>query len=172
MEKWLGEHGRKIINWDEIFESGVSPTATVMSWRNSRSDIVATEIGNHVIMALNDFCYLNYYQTKDPLSIGGFVLVSKLCTQPLRRTCTGGTSLYSQCPDELLTEYIFTSTHLKHIQLSRLPSFAKVSWSYGPQGLHGFQAPHEHLSQMLQYRRLQLHHLFLRRPGRIKPNGR
>lgn len=69
-------------------------------------------------------------------------------------------------------EYIFTSTHLKHIQLSRLPSFAKVSWSYGPQGLYGFQAPHEHLSQMLQYRRLQLHHLFLRRPGRIKPNGR
>ena len=77
MEKWLGEHGRKIINWDEILEDGVSPTATIMSWRNSRSDIVATEIGNHVIMALNDFCYLNYYQTKDPMSIGGFVSVSK-----------------------------------------------------------------------------------------------
>lgn len=43
MEKWLREHGRKIIGWDEILEGGVSPTATVMSWRGSKGGIAAAK---------------------------------------------------------------------------------------------------------------------------------
>ena len=33
MEKMLAKHGKKIIGWDEILEGGLSPEATVMSWR-------------------------------------------------------------------------------------------------------------------------------------------
>ena len=40
-EKFLNEKGRKIIGWDEILEGGLSPTATVMSWRGSEGGIEA-----------------------------------------------------------------------------------------------------------------------------------
>ena len=33
VEKYLNAKGRHIIGWDEILESGATPTATVMSWR-------------------------------------------------------------------------------------------------------------------------------------------
>ena len=33
IEKFLNDHGRQIIGWDEILEGGLAPNATVMSWR-------------------------------------------------------------------------------------------------------------------------------------------
>ena len=60
MEKFLNGKGRKIIGWDEILEGGLSKTATVMSWRGSAGGIEAAKSGNHVIMAPNTHCYLDY----------------------------------------------------------------------------------------------------------------
>lgn len=135
MEKWLGEHGRKIIGWDEILEGGVSPTATVMSWRGSKGGIAAAKAGNHVIMAPNDFCYLDYYQTKDPmkepLGIGGFVPVSKsYALDPYDGLAPEERPYILGVQANLWTEYIFTSTHLKHMLLPRLAAIAEVGWSY------------------------------------------
>ena len=135
MEKWLGEHGRKIIGWDEILEGGVSPTATVMSWRGSKGGIAAAKAGNHVIMAPNDFCYLDYYQTKDPmkepLGIGGFVPVSKsYALDPYNGLAPEERPYILGVQANLWTEYIFTSTHLKHMLLPRLAAIAEVGWAY------------------------------------------
>lgn len=33
IDRFLSEHGRKLIGWDEILEGGLSENATVMSWR-------------------------------------------------------------------------------------------------------------------------------------------
>lgn len=33
IERFLNSKGRQIIGWDEILEGGLSPNATVMSWR-------------------------------------------------------------------------------------------------------------------------------------------
>ena len=46
IEKFLNDHGRKIIGWDEIIEGGLSPTATVMSWRGEEGGIKAVKAGN------------------------------------------------------------------------------------------------------------------------------
>ncbi len=35
VEKYLNEHGRLLIGWDEIMEGGLSETATVMAWRGA-----------------------------------------------------------------------------------------------------------------------------------------
>ena len=134
MEKWLGEHGRKIIGWDEILEGGVSPTATVMSWRGSKGGIAAAKAGNHVIMAPNDFCYLDYYQTKDPmkepLGIGGFVPVSKsYALDPYNGLAPEERPYILGVQANLWTEYIFTSTHLKHMLLPRLAAMSEVAWA-------------------------------------------
>ncbi len=50
VEKFLNDHGRKIIGWDEILEGGVTPSATVMAWRGPQYGIKAAKQGNHVIM--------------------------------------------------------------------------------------------------------------------------
>ena len=135
MEKWLGEHGRTIIGWDEILDGGVSPTATVMSWRGSTGGIAAAKAGNHVIMAPNDICYLDYYQTKDPmkepLGIGGFVPVSKsYALDPYNGLAPEERPYILGVQANLWTEYIFTSTHLKHMLLPRLAAIAEVGWAY------------------------------------------
>ena len=41
-EKFLNEHGRNIIGWDEILEGGLAPNATVMSWRGESGGIDCT----------------------------------------------------------------------------------------------------------------------------------
>ena len=33
INKFLTQHGKQIIGWDEILEGGISPGAIVMSWR-------------------------------------------------------------------------------------------------------------------------------------------
>ena len=81
-EKFLAGKGRKIVGWDEILEGGISETATVMSWRGSAGGIEAAKKGNHVIMAPNSHCYLDYYQTDktetEPKSIGGHLPIEKV----------------------------------------------------------------------------------------------
>ena len=131
MEKWLREHGRKIIGWDEILEGGVSPTATVMSWRGSKGGIAAAKAGNHVIMTPNVHCYLDYYQTKtptkEPMAIGGYVPMRKVYElDPYDQLTPGERAYILGVQGNLWTEYIATFPHLKHMLLPRLAAIAEV----------------------------------------------
>lgn len=65
VEKIVNKHGRKIIGWDEIQEGGLSPTATMMSWRswnNWKWTEYAIEHGNDVIVASNSHLYFDFGQ--------------------------------------------------------------------------------------------------------------
>ena len=144
MEKWLREHGRKIIGWDEILEGGVSPTATVMSWRGSKGGIAAAKAGNHVIMAPNVHCYLDYYQTKtptkEPMAIGGYVPMRKVYElDPYDQLTPGERAYILGVQGNLWTEYIATFPHLKHMLLPRLAAIAEVGWSYARKDFDDFK---------------------------------
>ena len=62
IEKFLNDHGRKLIGWDEILEGGLAPSATVMSWRGEQGGITAAKAEHDVIMTPGEFCYLDAYQ--------------------------------------------------------------------------------------------------------------
>ena len=64
MEKLLAQYGKKIIGWDEILEGGLSPDATVMSWRGTQGGIDAALQKHDVIMtpAWGGGLYFDYYQ--------------------------------------------------------------------------------------------------------------
>lgn len=63
MEKVAAKYGKKIIGWDEILEGGLSPTATVMSWRGEKGGIAAALSNHGVIMTPSrNGLYLDYYQ--------------------------------------------------------------------------------------------------------------
>ena len=77
IEKFLNKNGRNLIGWDEILEGGLSPNATVMSWRGEQGGIDAAKLGHNVIMSPGGYMYLDHAQAKDnatePLAIGGFL---------------------------------------------------------------------------------------------------
>ena len=69
VEKILETKGKKLIGWDEILEGGISPNATVMSWRGIKGGIEAAQMGHNVVMTPTTYTYLDYQQgdpTIDP----------------------------------------------------------------------------------------------------------
>lgn len=68
LERFVNAHGRKMIGWDEIMDGGLSPTATVMSWRSSVPGKEAAMAGNDVIMTPSSFVYLNRPQSVNPVT--------------------------------------------------------------------------------------------------------
>lgn len=62
VEEIVESHDKRMVGWDEILEGGVSPNATVMSWRGMEGGIQAAKMGHDVIMTPTDYAYLDYMQ--------------------------------------------------------------------------------------------------------------
>lgn len=62
VEQIVVSKGKKFMGWDEILEGGVSPTASVMSWRGLKYGIQASKDKHNVVMSPTDFAYLDYMQ--------------------------------------------------------------------------------------------------------------
>ena len=81
IEKFLNEHDRKLIGWDEILEGGLAPDATVMSWRGMDGGIKAAQMKHDVVMTPTSHCYFDYYQADpagEPQAIGGSTTLKKV----------------------------------------------------------------------------------------------
>jgi hexosaminidase len=135
IEQFLNKHGRKIIGWDEILEGGVTPTATVMSWRGVNGGIDAARKGNNVIMAPTTYCYLDYYQSADtlhePFAIGGFLPVEKVYSfDPFEKLTAEEQHYILGVQGNLWTEYITTYSNVQYMLLPRLSAIAEIGWSY------------------------------------------
>ena len=62
VEKILESKGKKLLGWDEILDGGISPGATVMSWRGIKGGIEAAKLGHNVVMTPTTYAYLDYTQ--------------------------------------------------------------------------------------------------------------
>ena len=134
VEKMLTAKGRKLLGWDEILEGGLSPTATVMSWRGEKGGIEAAKQSHDVIMTPSTYVYFDYYQAnpdKEPLAIGGFL--------PLRKVYN-----YEPYPNELApeqtkyivgvqgniwTEYLPTESSVEYMVFPRAIALSETAWS-------------------------------------------
>ena len=130
-EKFLAGKGRKIVGWDEILEGGISETATVMSWRGSAGGIEAAKKGNHVIMAPNSHCYLDYYQTDktetEPKSIGGHLPIEKVYSlDPYEGLNADEQQYILGVQGNLWTEFISEFDHAEYMLLPRLAADAML----------------------------------------------
>jgi hexosaminidase len=66
VERLLHERNRRLIGWDEIQEGGLSPSATMMVWRDMKWAAKALEQGNDIIMTPSQSTYLDYGQGAMP----------------------------------------------------------------------------------------------------------
>ena len=138
MEKVLAKFGKKIIGWDEILEGGLSPDATVMSWRGTQGGIDAALQKHDVIMtpAWGGGLYLDYYQGDskvEPITIS---------SSPVYLSQTYG---YDPVPDTLKTlglsqhilgvqcnnwsEYMYSNAKREYQMYPRALALAEIAWS-------------------------------------------
>lgn len=134
-EKFLADHGRKMIGWDEILEGGLAQNATVMAWRGEGGGIEAARQHHDVIMVPNTYFYFDYYQSNDtenePLSIGGYVPLEKVYSyEPSNTALTPEEQKYIiGIQANHWTEYIATFPHLQYMALPRWAALSEVQWS-------------------------------------------
>ena len=60
IEKFLNANGRQLIGWDEILDGGLSPNATVQSWRGMEHGLQAASEKQNVVVSPTSHCYLDY----------------------------------------------------------------------------------------------------------------
>jgi len=133
VQKFLADHGRKIIGWDEILEGQLSEGATVMSWRGPEGGIKAAGDGFDSIMTPTGYCYFDYYQSdqtdKEPLSIGGYVPIDTVYSfDPYKGVPDDERHHIIGVQANLWTEYIATPEHLEYMLLPRMVALSEVQW--------------------------------------------
>jgi hexosaminidase len=134
IDKFITAKGRRMIGWDEILEGGLSPNATVMSWRGIEGGITAAKENHDVVMTPTTHVYFDYYQADaktQPLAIGGFVEIKK-------------TYSFDPTPDVLnaeqakhilgvqgnvWTEYMPTTEYVEYMVFPRGIAVAEVGWT-------------------------------------------
>ena len=135
IEKFLNDHGRQIIGWDEILEGGLAPNATVMSWRGEGGGIEAAKQKHDVIMTPNTYLYFDYYQTKDtenePLAIGGYLPIERVYNyEPMPASLTPEEQKYIiGVQANHWSEYIPTYSQLQYMALPRWAALSEVQWT-------------------------------------------
>ena len=133
IQKYLNDHGRKIIGWDEVLEGELAPGATVMSWRGVKGGVQAAGMGFDVIMTPNTYCYFDYYQSEDqtqePLAIGGNLPIDKVYGyEPFEGLDASQQKHILGVQANLWTEYIGTNEYLEYMLLPRMCALSEIQW--------------------------------------------
>jgi hexosaminidase len=64
IEKFLENHGRRLIGWDEVLQGGVGPGAAIMSWRGINGGIAAAKAGHDVVLSPAPTMYFDFRQAE------------------------------------------------------------------------------------------------------------
>ncbi len=133
IQKFLNDHGRKIIGWDEILEGDLAEGATVMSWRGTKGGIKAVEKGFNVVMSPNTYLYIDYYQTKErdkePYRIGHYLPVdSTYRYEPTQGMPENGEDYILGVQANLWSEFLKTSDDFEYQLLPRMSAASEIQW--------------------------------------------
>jgi len=161
MEKYLNGKGKTLIGWDEILEGGLAPNAIVMSWRGEEGGTQAAREKHKVIMAPNQFVYLNYSQTRneDSVTIGGYLPLEKVYNyEPVPKDMTADDSKYVLGANgELWTEYIGNEGIAQYMLFPRLSALSEVLWT--SKGKRNYESFEKRLPMLLKrYDQWQVHY--------------
>ncbi len=130
VEKILTAKGKKLLGWDEILEGGISPGATVMSWRGIKASIEASQLGHNVVMAPTTYAYIDYTQgdpTVDPPIYDWLRLRTSYNWNPIAEGAIEKHILGGQ--GNLWAEQIETLRHAEYMTWPRGWALSEVYWS-------------------------------------------
>ena len=136
VEGFLTARGRRLVGWDEIAEGGLSPTATLMFWRDWNRQALETAAvqGNDIVMTPNSVLYFDHYQgdpAAEPLAFGGHSTLEEVYAwEPVPASfdaAAAGRVLGAQA--NLWTEYVTTPQKADYMAWPRALALAEVVWS-------------------------------------------
>jgi hexosaminidase len=129
IEKFLETHHKKLIGWDEILDGGLTPNATVMSWRGEVGGVKAAQLQP------DKYCYFDHYQAEpkalQPAAIGGMTTLQKVYGyEPIPLGLTPEQSRYIKgAQGNVWTEYIDSPEKLEYMAFPRAIALSEVVWS-------------------------------------------
>lgn len=130
VEKILTAKGKKLLGWDEILEGGISPGATVMSWRGVKGGFEAAHLGHDVVWSPTTFAYLDYTQgdpTVDPPIYANLRLKTSYSFNPVPEGIDAKHILGGQ--GNLWSEQIETLRHAEYMTWPRGWAIAETYWT-------------------------------------------
>ncbi len=134
VEKFLNKNNRNLLGWDEILEGGLSPNATVMSWRGEQGGIQAALENHDVIMTPGGETYFDAYQnvpSTQPEAIGGYLPMKRVYNyNPVPAVLPKDKQKFIKgVQGQLWTEYIPTTYHLEYMSFPRAIALSEVGWT-------------------------------------------
>ncbi|MBB6095949.1 hexosaminidase [Povalibacter uvarum] len=134
IEKFLNQHQRRLIGWDEILEGGLAPNATVMSWRGIDGAVAAATAGHDAVLAPQPALYFDNRQNgpNDPSPGRGWVIsvesVYKFDPAPAALQPDQLKHILGlQAP--IFTEHMRTEQRVEYMTFPRAAALAEVAWS-------------------------------------------
>ena len=134
IEKYLKSKNKKIIGWDEILEGGLTPDATVMSWRGEEGGIAAAHLQHEVVMTPEKFVYLDYYQSLNPneqTAAGGYTPLGKVYGyEPVPVALKPEETKYIKgVQANVWSEYLTNGQKAEYMIFPRIFALAEIAWS-------------------------------------------
>lgn len=134
IEKYLNGKGREIIGWDEILEGGLSPNATVMSWRGETGGIAAAQQKHEVIMSPESHLYLDYYQSlhsDEPTAAAGHTSLAKVYSyEPHTKDLQAAYYPFIKgVQANVWTEYMPSPEQVEYMTFPRAMALAEIAWT-------------------------------------------
>lgn len=136
MEKILAKYGKKLVGWDEILEGGLSPNATVMSWRGEKGGITSAIQGHNVVMTpSHDGLYLDHYQGDpkiEPVTIGRYTTLEKIYKYdpvPHVLDSLGLSQRVIGVQANTWSEYLYDEAQREYMMYPRAFALAEIAWT-------------------------------------------
>ncbi len=134
LEKFLEQHDRRLIGWDEILEGGLPPEATVMSWRGTEGGLKAASEGHDVVMTPVTHMYMDYLQTSSPNEPPGRPTTIELRKAYEFEPVPAGLAADKRqhilgLQANMFTEHTRSDRILEHNLFPRLAAVAETGWS-------------------------------------------
>ena len=133
IETFLNAHGRRLIGWDEILEGGLSPNATVMSWRGTEGGLEAIRQGHDAVMTPGNRCYLDKVQdapVREPEGFGGYLPIDSIYVyDPAAGIPEASRSHLLGVQGNLWHELIPEPSHTEYMLYPRAFAIAEIGWS-------------------------------------------
>ena len=136
MEGVLHKYNRSLVGWDEILEGGLSPDATVMSWRGEEGGKKAALAGHDVIMTPSKAgMYLDSYQgdpKAEPLAFGRYTPLETVYSYdpvPQILKDNGKDQFVIGLQGNLWSEYLYSVSQRQYMMFPRIFAIAEIAWT-------------------------------------------
>jgi hexosaminidase len=129
VEKILTTKGKKLLGWEEL-EGGISPGATIMSWRSMAGGIEAARMGHDVVMTPAPFCYIDYTQGDPTVDPSIYAILRMQRCYSLNPVPEGVDAIHILGGQgSLWSEQVATLRHAEYMTWPRGWALAEVFWT-------------------------------------------